>query len=523
VNIRFARSSSAFKDAIALLAIAGTLWGIAVITDAYEVLHDVLLRHEHMELDEIMLAILFLGAAGYVYAMRRFLELKHETEARTAAESKAKWIAFHDFLTKLPNRRFLDEQAPEIVKSSFKDDGYIVFAIDLDGFKKVNDLIGHDGGDHLLVTVAKRLSEHFPDSIVIRLGGDEFLAISPPPQTDDLDDFCEAQIGKITEPMKINGIHAEVGASIGYARFPEHGLILKDLAQCADTALYAAKSRGRNTFLAYKPEMNERLARRAEIENMLRHAMSKGKIVPYYQPLINLETGEIRGFEALARWQTAEEEFITPDVFIPMAEDIGLIVDLSEQLLRQSCLDALKWPQDITLAFNISPTLMVDHLLGLRIIKVLAETRFPAHRLEVEITESALVRDLELASKVIEDLHTAGISVALDDFGTGYSSLSQLSKLTFDRIKIDRSFIQSFETDERQLNIVKTVIALSRGLGISTTAEGIEQTSQLDALKQIGCSYGQGFLFGQAVPAERVMSLILPDTAAEFAATPKAP
>lgn len=507
-------TSNAKRDAIVLLVVAFLIWLLALATDTYEVVHQFLNEHEEWELDELMMALLCLGISGHIYSVLRLKELLRETRAKTLAENRARWIAHHDFLTKLPNRRFLEEKAPELIQSSFGADGYIVFAVDLDGFKKVNDLIGHDGGDRLLVEISRRLTEVFPDDIIARLGGDEFLVISEDRSEEDAETVCNKLICRLAEPVQIGNIHAEVGASVGYARAPEHGRVLKDLVQCADVALYAAKNRGRNTFVAFTPDMNRQLAERAEIEAELRLALESGRITPHYQPLIDLQTGELRGFEALARWESDAHGHISPEVFIAMAEDIGLILELSDKLLRQACQDALDWPSDLTLAFNISPTMIVDRLLGLRLIKVLQETGFPPNRLEVELTESTLVRDLDFATTVIQDLRSAGIRVALDDFGTGYSSLSQLSKLSFDKIKIDRAFIESFESDEKQMKIVKTMVALGQGLGISTTAEGIEEASQLALLKELGCAYGQGFLFGRAVPASK---------AAELAARRKAP
>ncbi|SHL48295.1 diguanylate cyclase/phosphodiesterase [Roseibium suaedae] len=475
--------------------------------DAYETLSEFTRDHEEYQLDEIILGLMCAGAAGYVYAIRRLKELRRETKARTIAETKATWISFHDFLTKLPNRRFLDEEAARIVRENFPD-GYAVCAIDLDGFKKVNDLIGHEGGDSLLVAISNRLTKTFKEAIIIRLGGDEFLVLSPCHDPEDLRALCVSAVKELSNPIEICGIHAEVGACIGHARFPEDALSLKDLTMCADVALYAAKNRGRNQVTAYQAHMSDILAKRAEVEAKLRQAIREKTITPYYQPLIDLKSGQLRGFEALARWPVGTSRSIGPDEFIPMAEDIGLIVELSEHLLRQACLDAKTWPAHLTLAFNISPTMMVDRLLGIRIVKVLGETGFNPRRLEIEITETALVRDINLAAKVITDLRQAGISVALDDFGTGYSSLSQLSKFSFDKIKIDRSFISALETDEKKMNIVRTMVALGKGLGIATTAEGIENPQQLDALKDLGCSYGQGFLFGKAVPAEEAMAFI---------------
>ncbi|NVK34855.1 MAG: EAL domain-containing protein [Rhodobacteraceae bacterium] len=502
-----ANISTSKKDAAFFVFLSVGVCGAAIYYDAYEVFHRFLAEHEDWEIDEVMVALLYLGVSGYIYAIRRLIELKRETRDKTLAESRARWISYHDFLTKLPNRRFLEERVPDLLKSSFGHSEYMVFAIDLDGFKRVNDLIGHDGGDQLLVNVAARLTELLPETILVRLGGDEFLAVSPTIHCDQIDDFCDRVISALGDPMKISGIHTEVGASLGYARFPNDGLSLKDVIHCADAALYEAKKRGRNTYLGFTTQMSEQLSLRAEIEGQFREALGRRQIRPHYQPLIDLNTGKLRGFEALARWDSDKFGPVSPEVFVAMAEDIGLILELSEVLLREACKDALEWPSDVILAFNISPSMVIDRLLGFRIIRILSEVGLPPHRLEIEITESALIKDVDVALAVIHELRATGIRIALDDFGTGYSSLSQLSKLTFDKIKIDRSFIAALETDAKQMKIVKTMIALGRGLDISITAEGIEEPSQLAILKELGCGYGQGYLFGRAVPAGEALTL----------------
>tara|TARA_R110002124_G_scaffold144122_15_gene309066 strand:+ start:16881 stop:17738 length:858 start_codon:yes stop_codon:yes gene_type:complete len=258
----------------------------------------------------------------------------------------------------------------------------------------------------------------------------------------------------------------------------------------------------------FDPAMLEYMTGRAQMEQALRIAVRRQEIVPYYQPLLNLVDGKLIGFEALARWQRENGEFTPPDVFIALAEDAGVITELSESLLRQACTEAQNWPNDTILAFNISPTQLTDRLLGLRIVQILAETGLSPHRLEIEIIESALVRDTETAIMIVADLHNAGIRVALDDFGTGFSSLSQLGTLSFDKIKIDRSFISDSEHDVKRRKIVNAIVNLGRGLGIETTAEGIETLEQYALMKEMGCSSGQGYLFSKARPASEVQALI---------------
>ena len=423
--------------------------------------------------------------------------MRHKAEAETA------WVADHDLLTTLPNRRYLDRLYADVAASRGRS--YVVYAIDLDGFKKVNDLVGHDGGNELLVESARRLETLLPGDLIVRLGGDEFAIFATERLDTDYKTLGEKIISALNQPLTVGGIQVQVGASVGMASYPEDTEKLAEATRFADVAMYEAKRHGKNTLKRFDRSMSEAMNWRSTAEAALRKAVTENEIVPNYQPLIDLETGSVRGFEALARWRTPEGDVVSPGEFIELAEDTGLITLLSEQLLRQACLDARSWPSDTVLAFNISPTQLTDTMLGLRIVQILVETGLPPNRLEIEITESALVKDIDAAGAIIASLHDAGISVALDDFGTGYSSLGQLSKLKFDKVKIDRSFVASFEDDHKQEKIVRAIIGLGRGLGIVTTAEGIEDDLQFDRLRAMGCDYGQGYLFGKAIPHHEVL------------------
>ncbi len=503
-------SSSSFRDASVISIAALLIWLTAVESDLYERFHQYIIAHEDKELDEVLIAFLIVGLAGYVFAIRRLLDLKKEAKARSQAEIKARWIAYHDFLTGLPNRRFFEESSEEHILDNLKSDAYSVIAIDLDGFKQVNDLVGHEGGDYLLKTVSERLVAAFPGEVVVRLGGDEFVVVASGNGRERIREKCSETIHTLTQPMTISGVHVEIGACTGYACYPQDGDSLKSLSLCADIALYAAKREGRNTVKAYQPGMSEQLKRRAELEGSLRVAVRRGEIIPHYQPMVDLQTGEIRGFEALSRWQRNGNGAanVSPATFFPLAEEVGLIVELSEQVLRKACLDAARWHGDVKLSFNLSAALLCDRLIASRILMILSETGLDPARLELEVTENALVRDVDLASEIFAALQAEGITIALDDFGTGYSSLSQLSKISFDKIKIDRSFINSFEQDETKYGIVKTMISLAHGLGIDTVAEGLETEGQLLKLKELGCKYAQGFLYSEAVPASQVETLM---------------
>jgi diguanylate cyclase (GGDEF)-like protein len=496
--------NAAARDGLILAILGLVVFGFSHRFNAFEVMVAFLEEHEDWQADEILLAVLTAGLMGFVYAGRRLAELKRETRRRNKAEGEATWFAYHDPLTGLANRHFLEAR--------LKDGNWpilhigSVIAVDLDGFKSINDLVGHHGGDELLVTISQRMREAFPSEIIIRLGGDEFL-IGTACTGDRAMEVCNHLLQVLGTPMVISGIQVDVGASVGIAPLPSNGNF-EEAMQHADLAMYAAKRRGRNSVCTYDPSLRSAMAERVEIETKLRKAISQHDIRPHYQPVIGMETGDVLGFEALARWTLKDGTSIPPMTFIEVAEEAGLITELSEQLLRQACLDATSWPSDTYLAFNLSPTQLKDRLLGLRIIKILSDTGLPAWRLEIEVTESAVVRDLDSAMTVINELRTAGIRIALDDFGTGFSSLSQLANIPFDKIKIDRSFVSSFEANEKQAKIVKSIVGLGQGLGVETTAEGIESESQYEHLKLLGCEYGQGYLFGKAMPAENVLSFI---------------
>lgn len=493
------------------MAIVGMIaWVWLVEHEAFEMMVEFMEAHESWDLDEIFLAIVSLGILGFIYAIRRHMEARDELRKRVTAEGDTEWLAHHDILTHLPNRRFLSEFTKKIDTASKGTEGlsYAVYSIDFDGFKKANDLLGHAGGDELLQKMATRLKSLISAELIVRLGGDEFLVIANMANHPNVMKLAEDIRDVITKPTKIGGIHAQVGVSIGISLFPCDADNLHDVVRYADAAMYSAKGEGGNNIREFDGSMHELLLERATLEADFRLALEKNEIVPYYQPLVDLETGRIWGFEALARWNRPGHGYVSPEEFIVLAEDIGLITKLSDQLLLQACQEARSWPDNLHLSFNLSPLQLTDNIIGLRIVKALAESGLQADRLEIEITESALVQDFETATQILEKLRGVGVKIALDDFGTGYSSMSHLSKLQFDRIKIDRSFISDFEADPKQYNIVKAMIDLGNGLDLLTTAEGIEEESQLASLQELGCGCGQGYLFGKAIPANKISALL---------------
>jgi diguanylate cyclase (GGDEF)-like protein len=459
--------------------------------------------------DAIILAVKIACAMSVIYSALRIYDLRKEMDLRTAAEARADWTATHDHLTKLPNRYAFERAKISTERGEELDPASIaLFSVDLDGFKKVNDLVGHKGGDALLVEVSRRLSAFADPSSVYRFGGDEFIIIARGLTLAKEAAFARMIIQAITRPIMIGSFVAEVGASIGYARLPDHGQTLEDVAHCSDVAMYEAKSTGPNHAFAFNPSMQDKAMEHARFETKLRSAIEAGVIKPHYQPLIDLRTGQICGFEALARWTDEDGQNIPPLSFIGVAEETGLITDLFKQLLAQACHDARFWPEDVILSFNVSPVQMEDRLLASRILKILEGAGLAPQRLEIEITENALIDDPDLAALIIDELHQAGVQIALDDFGTGYSSLAQLARYKFDKIKIDKSFVATYGGDERQEKIIRAMLGLGRSLNIKTTAEGIEEHSQLSYLLSHGCDIGQGYIFGKAMPASEALQFL---------------
>jgi diguanylate cyclase (GGDEF)-like protein len=406
-------------------------------------------------------------------------------------------MARHDALTDLPNRVLLrDELALALVELP-RDKRLAVLYLDLDHFKGVNDTLGHQIGDELLKTVAARLRGCVREAdTVARVGGDEFAiihtGIDQPSEAAMLARrICEA----VREPCDLHGHAAIVDTSIGIALAPGDGIDPTELLKNADMALYRAKADGRGTYRFFEPGMDARMKSRRTLELALRMALANGEFELHYQPLVSLDDRRITSCEALLRWHHPERGLIPPVEFIPIAEEIGLIVPLGEWVLRQACADAMRWPADIKVAVNLSPIQVMNPNLVAVVVGALAAAGLPASRLEVEITESVLMQNSETTLATLHRLRELGVKISMDDFGTGYSSLSYLRSFPFDKIKIDRCFISGLATGDDSVAIVLAIAGLAKHLGIATTAEGVETKQQLQQVKALGCSEMQGFLF----------------------------
>ena len=440
-----------------------------------------------------------------------------EITARRVAEAGARQEAMRDSLTGLCSRALFQEQVTVALRGS--DDGppgYAVMLIDLDRFKAVNDTLGHPVGDALLRLVAKRLrSVVRQHDTIARLGGDEFgLLVSPALAQDDMAALAGRIVDVLGRPYLVDGHLVNVGASIGVAVSPQDGQDYNQLLKNADLALYAAKNAGRSTYSFFEPAMDARALARRTLEIDLRKALALGEFELHYQPQIDLESEAVVGFEALVRWRHPERGLVSPADFIPLAEEIGLIVPLGDWVMREACTQATRWPVGISVAVNVSPYQFedCDRLVDV-VTKALAGSGLPGHRLEIEITESVLLRSEKTVLAALHRVRAMGVRVAMDDFGTGYSSLSQLHSFPFDKIKIDRSFVTGHADTAGQNAIIRAITALGVSLGMATIAEGVETPDQLARIRAEGCMSVQGYLFSKPVPVEQINNLI-----AEFAA-----
>jgi predicted signal transduction protein with EAL and GGDEF domain len=346
-----------------------------------------------------------------------------------------------------------------------------------------------------------RLVRGYPSALVARIGGDEFACVVEHQMGSDLPiRLAKQMVDRLAKPFAVQGAMVTIGASIGIAVCAEGLADADELLRSADFAMYRAKRDGRSTFRSFEPSMQAEVVKRAALESDLRAALGNGEVIPFYQPITHLPDGELAGFEALARWKHPVLGMLEPDQFISIAEDAGLIDELTFVLLRQACRDAKSWPVAMTLSINLSPIQLKNRWLAARLLQIVTEGGLAPSRLTVEITESGLVSDFEAAQHIITSLKNAGVQVALDDFGTGFSTLSHLRQLNIDRIKIDRSFIHDIlEPDTARM--IRAIIALGMNLGIAVTAEGIETQAGMDLLAKFGCDLGQGFLTGPPVSA----------------------
>lgn len=460
--------------------------------------------------DRLLTNALLLNIALVIFGWRRYRELSREIGERRKAEDQARHLAETDALTGCLNRRSIGPAMEQMLTRAVeRGEGLAFIMLDLDNFKQVNDVNGHAGGDAALRHAAERITSLLPPgSVAARIGGDEFACVVPFDRAspDQVDQAAATLIEGISEPLTISGTTIEIRTSAGLASW-QPGADLADpqaLLHMADIAMYHAKKHGRNRYFWFEKTMESELLFRSELEAGIRSGIPRGEFVPFYEKQIDLESGELVGFEMLARWQSPSNGLVNPEIFIPIAEEIGVIAELSECLIRQALRDARYWDPRLTLSVNISPIQLRDPWFAQRLLKMLVEANFPPSRLDIEITESSLHEDLGVVRSLITSLKNQGVTVSLDDFGTGYSSLAQLRTLPFDRIKIDRSFVTSLIENKDSETIIQAITSLGQGLGLPIVAEGIESEEVLQRLRKLGTFKGQGYLYGRPQPAHRI-------------------
>jgi diguanylate cyclase (GGDEF)-like protein len=453
---------------------------------------------------DLVVLIGCMGVGAFAATIRKSVLLRNAMRARIEAERQADAIARHDALTGLANRRFFLETLEARLSSRQAGEHWALFMIDLDRFKPVNDLHGHAAGNAVLCAVADRLLQAMPPkSVVARLGGDEFVALTPfHGEQSELTALAQEIIWVIRAPIAWGQGQVDVDSTVGITVIQPDETDAEAIMHGADLAMYEGKRLGRGRFCFFHTEMDTGRKRRAQFEADLRGAISRNEIMPFFQPIVRLPSKEPTGFEVLARWAHPTKGLISPDVFIPVAEETGMINDLFFDLLHQACTAARAWPPHLTLAINVAPQQLQDSRMPARVLSVLTETGFAPGRLEIEITETALINDLEAARSTLNSLQNLGVKIALDDFGTGYSSLYHLRELHFDKLKIDKSYVAKLVDDVERAKLVDAIIQLGGSLSLQTTAEGIETDSDFDWLANKGCTYGQGFLFGRPMPKD---------------------
>jgi diguanylate cyclase (GGDEF)-like protein len=493
---------------VLMILIAASL--IAFEVDIFENAPGVSRKQETIELDELLMLTTIATGGVLFYTWRRAREHKHETRLRMAAEREVMNLAMHDPLTGLPNRRQFDDQFKAALATlPTAPEAHAILLLDLNGFKKINDLHGHPVGDQVLIHVGARLLRAVRDGdLVARLGGDEFAVLARNVAgVEGATSVALRILEALTASVTAGGVQHAVGTAIGVALSPQDGETVDELMRKADIALYRAKADRRAAVRFFEPEMDAQLQERDDLERALGAAVADDGFVLNFQPT-RVSGGRVAGFEALPRWRHPTKGELEPERFFPIAEDAGLLTQLTEQLLRKACAAAVGWPDGVRLSFNLPGALLHDAAFGLRILMVLGDSRLAPNRLELEIDEGALIRDAEAAHALLAPLRAAGISIIADNFGTGYSDLQNLHRLQLDGIKIDRTFVGAMLNDRQAAVMVKALIGIGQGLDLAVSADGVTDASQQAALAAHGCEVGQGAFYGEPLSLEAAHALV---------------
>jgi len=441
---------------------------------------------------------------GWGYRLASFENDTPESGAKTAT------FANSDSLTNLMSRSAFEDGVSELIART-PHEPFALFLLDLDRFKPVNDSLGHAAGDAVLRLVAKRLRAAVRQGdLVARFGGDEFAVLSHNASNmAEPAEVASRMLDILQRTYLVEGHLVNIGSSIGIAQSPQNGTTCAELLRSADLALYHSKAAGRATFHFFEPKMATRAETRRTSELELRRAVALRQLEVHYQPQVEIRTGKLIGFEALVRWEHPERGLVPPNDFLPLAEEIGLIVPIGDWVLRTACREAMKWNESVTIAVNASPLQFDTGRFAESVARALESTGLPGKRLEIEITEGILLKNEDSVLRTLAKLREMGVQIAMDDFGTGYASLSQLARFPFDKIKIDRSLAGDAGSHPKNRAIVRAIAALGASLGVATMAEGVESDEQLDRMRSDGCSSVQGYLFSKPIPANQIEALIL--------------
>lgn len=441
---------------------------------------------------------------GYIAALRDMTQTDE-------AEVRAAYLAMHDSLTGLPNRALFREHLSQAI-SAYDDDAQsrCLLTCDLDGFKAVNDTLGHAAGDHVLRIVAHRMASAIgEDDMIARVGGDEFSILSGPlASSSQAHDIGTRLISAVCQPVSIEGRFVKIGLSVGFQMLNSPSINLSDIINMADIALYQAKAGGRNMCLQYNSDTGSKISQYRQLKLDIEEAINQQRFFLVYQPVIDTTSGNVVTCEALVRWNHPEFGLVSPEVFIPLAEQTGLIIKLGEWIIREACRVACEWSGHVRVAVNISAVQVTDKNLKSTVIKALEETGLSPSRLKLEVTESVFVTDCEWAQCCLRELQDEGVQIALDDFGTGYASITYLRQFSFDRIKLDKSFLRDI-SEPRTGAVIKGVVDICNSLNIGVVAEGVETIGQLNAIKNLGCELVQGFYFSRPISSEKIKKFIL--------------
>jgi len=505
------RLRSARRDAVVLTVLITAV--MLLIWNGSAFFHNLPLSEDRFG-PELRLAstALTLNVALILFGWRRYVDLQHEAEMREEQERRATVLATTDSITGLYNRKgFADRAGQLCIDAGDRGDQLVVISFQVHRFKSINDQHGYETGDRLLKTISVALADALgSEAVLARLGGDEFaVALALP--SDDIgraDAFAETVLQTVSRPLLFEERIIQVGAFAGIASAAASDARIPDILRRADIAMDHARTGRVARPVWFDAGMERALIAHGEIEQGIRFGLEHGQFVPHFEPQVDLKTGEIVGFEVLARWIHPLSGVIGPDVFIPVAEEIGLIGRLSDEVIGEALRQAASWDPDVKISVNISPFQLADGWLAQRIIKTLSETGFPAERLVIEITESSLFADLDLARSIVTSLKNQGIRLALDDFGTGFSSLAHLRSLPFDIIKIDRSFVTNIHSKRESSAIVRAVTTLASALQVPVCVEGIENEESYRAVVGLGCEIGQGWYFGKPMPADDARELL---------------